>query len=453
MPHLTLIKTNALLRTNKYSILCKISDVFTINLDEFPFVRKELDVDLVSYEISVTLTAVEQCLKYSVNGKKYSFAIPSLNQPLNVLYTSCNNKYQAKVWLEIQRQHSTKPYHLAIGGGDQIYMDAVWELPSLAKWTALSSSAKLTAKISQPMISEITAFYKQKYEKKWFGSPEYADVLPNIPSINMWDDHDIFDGFGSYPSNVQKSDIVQTIYKIARRAFMIYQLHIKPDDANKNLTYSYEINNTMFVSVDTRTERSITQILSPATHTKITTDIAASSAKNVVILLSTAMAFYNLDKISALSSYLPTVETFSVLDYIPKLKELYNVFGLPRYNDDMVDGWCDKVHTDETNEFVERLFAAKAGGKNVTIVVGDVHIGGDAYIERNGIKISQYISSGVGSITTKSFFDNMKLCSGNRTSDGIKYCFDKNTAIFDYNWGRLVVDTDIRFTHHTAPGK
>ncbi|HPE71554.1 MAG TPA: hypothetical protein PK018_05160 [Candidatus Competibacter sp.] len=41
--------------------------------------------------------------------------------------------------------------------------------------------------------------------------------MASIPSIAMWDDHDIFDGWGSYDEERQNCPVYQGIYPIARR--------------------------------------------------------------------------------------------------------------------------------------------------------------------------------------------------------------------------------------------
>ena len=49
-------------------------------------------------------------------------------------------------------------------------------------------------------------------------------MLATIPSIMMWDDHDIFDGWGSYPEDLQTCDVYPEIYKAAVRHFRLFQL-------------------------------------------------------------------------------------------------------------------------------------------------------------------------------------------------------------------------------------
>lgn len=446
MPHLILLSTTP--SACKYSLLCKTSDFVSIR-DEIVCTILNISDGLNSREFEIPILDTDQCISYFVNNRKYDFYVPSKTGHINILYTSCNDKYQQNVWDTIQLQHTCKSYHLAIGGGDQIYMDDVWKLPCLAEWRGMRTNKKLSAKVSDAMVAEITAFYKQKYEEKWFSSPEYVDVLPQIPSINMWDDHDIIDGYGSYPDNVQQCDIVRFLYKVARDAFFIYQRHACPNELNQNLTNFFEINNSLIVNIDTRTERSCKSILSNDTHERILNEIHNSNAHTVVILLSTAVAFYDLKKLSTISSYLPNIPIPQIVNNVPGLSALYNLFGLPKYNDDICDGWCDASHSTETDTFMLKLLRIQKSGKNVVILVGDVHIGADAYVEKDNIRIYQHISSGVGSITTSGFFNAMKQLNGTRISDGIKYVLNKNSVIFNYNWASLKLhDKNYTYQHH-----
>ena len=217
MPHLVLKATDKASNTNTYSILCKSDDIFILNIYKNNIIN--IAKGLVTYEFDIELTNSLQSIQYIVNSQPYSFTVPSLNQPLNVLHMSCNNIYQNNVWTKIQLQHECEPYHVAIGGGDQIYMDDVWEIPHLKDWyfDNIDNIDNITNTSKDIIIDDVTNFYRNMYENKWFDSPEYLNVLPNIPSINMWDDHDIFDGYGSFPSKVQNSPVVQIIYKTNQR--------------------------------------------------------------------------------------------------------------------------------------------------------------------------------------------------------------------------------------------
>ena len=49
-----------------------------------------------------------------------------------------------------------------------------------------------------------------------------------IPQLNIWDDHDIIDGFGSYVNEFMKCDVFRGIGSTARKYYMLFQHHLPP---------------------------------------------------------------------------------------------------------------------------------------------------------------------------------------------------------------------------------
>ena len=43
--------------------------------------------------------------------------------------------------------------------------------------------------------------------------------------LNTWDDHEIFDGWGSYPPHLQNCSAFATVFKLAKRMYAAFQLH------------------------------------------------------------------------------------------------------------------------------------------------------------------------------------------------------------------------------------
>ena len=56
--------------------------------------------------------------------------------------------------------------------------------------------AELQEKVTQ-LQEELEAFYLERYSM-WFSQGLFAMASSQIPMVNIWDDHDIIDGFGSY---------------------------------------------------------------------------------------------------------------------------------------------------------------------------------------------------------------------------------------------------------------
>lgn len=46
--------------------------------------------------------------------------------------------------------------------------------------------------------------------------------------MNIWDDHDIIDGFGSYVNEFMKCDVFKGIGGVAHKYYMLFQHHLPP---------------------------------------------------------------------------------------------------------------------------------------------------------------------------------------------------------------------------------
>ena len=73
-------------------------------------------------------------------------ALPARDQGWRWGFHSCNGLSAGAdlrmwkdphLWEDVMVQHRAKPIHAFVGGGDQIYNDALWQTPSMHVWLAL----------------------------------------------------------------------------------------------------------------------------------------------------------------------------------------------------------------------------------------------------------------------------------------------------------------------------
>lgn len=335
-------------------------------------------------------------MSYEVDGKAYKIALPAAGMPPQMAYGSCNgfsslkamkairdNNYLWKILLD--RHHAT-PYHLLLLGGDQVYADPMWEtLPTMKAWSKLSFSEANAAEFSDEMEKEIADFYFDLYTDRW-AQPEIAAALATIPTIMMWDDHDIFDGWGSYLKERQECDVYEGIWKIARHAFLVFQQHtghtslelgLSPD---RGFSFAYKIGRIAILAVDMRSERTIKQVLTLEHWDRIYGWMKNLDGVDHLLLMSSIPVVY------------PGFDTVErVLGLWPGQQEL---------EDDLRDHWNSRPHKGERLRLIHRLLSL-AEEKNIrpTIISGDVHVGAVGKIEtvRKGrqLVINQLISSGI----------------------------------------------------------
>jgi hypothetical protein len=127
----------------------------------------------------------------------------------------------------------------------------VLKLPLVAEWLELtqrSCKSGLAVEFSPDMNMQVREFYFRRCLQHFHSSrnESYAAALSSIPAVNMWDDHDIFDGFGSYADEIQvfsrhrvacikcaftvclqACKVMRGIFACAREVFCMFQLHIK----------------------------------------------------------------------------------------------------------------------------------------------------------------------------------------------------------------------------------
>jgi hypothetical protein len=99
------------------------------------------------FNIEIELREKQQRVAYRINrGPATGFWVPGRDQAMNIMFHSCNgftlgvdsHKFSGPdpMWRDVLNTHQTQPFHVMLGGGDQIYNDSVEEETILFKqWT------------------------------------------------------------------------------------------------------------------------------------------------------------------------------------------------------------------------------------------------------------------------------------------------------------------------------
>ena len=194
------------------------------------------------FDFAVKQTARAQPVSYTIGGVENLFVVPPRDAIPNMLYASCNGfssmkllndtKDANRLWRQVAEKHEARPYHLLMMGGDQLYCDSMWDkLMPLQEWARLPLEQRIKQPFTDEMRSLVDQFYAEVYVERW-SQAEPARVLAQVPSIMMWDDHDIFDGWGSYEAELQQCDVYKGIFAIAREYFALYQLQLGRDETH-----------------------------------------------------------------------------------------------------------------------------------------------------------------------------------------------------------------------------
>ena len=354
-----------------------------------------------SFSFDAPLADTPTTLTYSPSEDTYfDVHLPPRGQAPNMAYASCNGfssqkvmkgvEVKNKMWLEMAGRHDQAPYHLMLLGGDQVYADSVWEVvPSIKTWNALPNAKANKATFTKTMHRQLEKFYFDLYTERW-AQPEVAQMMATVPAISMWDDHDIFDGWGSYPPERQNCDVFQGIGKIATHAFGVFQQHLSPETEkpafylapDHGFSVGHIVGSTAILSVDMRSERTQRQVLSPDHWDKIYDWLSSLS---------------DIDHLFVMSSIPVVYPDFNVLETL-----LGAVPGQQELEDDLQDHWSSRSHKGERSRMVHRLFKIQETGIRVTILSGDVHVAAFGMLENNRTEyigqtrvINQLISSAI----------------------------------------------------------
>ncbi|MDR2155264.1 MAG: alkaline phosphatase family protein [Burkholderiaceae bacterium] len=340
---------------------------------------------------------------YRIGARQtHAFTVPGSNMMPRMAYGSCNGFSEPKamksvdennrLWGVLFNKHAEQPYHLMLHGGDQVYADSLWAVvPAMRDWAELPFKEGNKAKFTPQMKAAVDKFYFDLYCTRW-SQPKVAEVLASIPSVMMWDDHDITDGWGSYNTERQHSEVFQGLFESARRHFAAFQLHgsaqdeessvfFKPD---KGFSFGHVFGKLGLVVLDMRSERSQTQVLGKESWNSVFNWIDQHK---------------ELDHLFVMSSIPVVHPSLGLLESLLKL-----VPGQQELEDDFKDHWSSRSHLAERLRLVHRLLNFSAAEKTrVTILSGDVHVAALGIIESqrnvaatcNSQVINQLTSSGI----------------------------------------------------------
>jgi len=175
---------------------------------------------------------------------------------LDFLLMSCHNPTKStkdeeggfKVWKHIPEiLRNNEKVHFALLAGDQVYAD---------------DAAPAILKEADP--NERIRRYVEVYKEYW-SNPHYRRVLCSLPSILMWDDHDIIDGWGSVDASYTKSNPKTfrqnwlDLKAAATKAFQHFQASRNPPPLSANYADGFDtcfrVGGTGFVMADLRSNR------------------------------------------------------------------------------------------------------------------------------------------------------------------------------------------------------
>lgn len=350
------------------------------------------------FDFAVQRGAEDRRVAYGFRDEeeRWRFCVPALGARPRIAYGSCNGWEEEAPdaapgpdrnarWAHLLGAHRAAPYHLLLMGGDQVYADGVWRAhPQLAAWADAPSRRKPPEPLSPEARAAAEAWYEALYVNHW-RQAEVAAVLASLPAVMMWDDHDVFDGFGSHPDAERETAAYRGLAEVARRHFAVFQQGCPPDEpheavwgaAHGSFAQDHLLDGVGLLVLDLRSERTPRRVMSDATWAALPGRLGRlSEARHLLVMSSVPVAFPNLSWAERIVNLLP---------------------GQAGYEDDLRDQWFSRAHREEHGRLL-RLLAAHAHGTGASVAVlsGEVHLAHAARMRRaDGASLVQLTASGI----------------------------------------------------------
>ncbi|MCM8533696.1 MAG: alkaline phosphatase family protein [Lentisphaeraceae bacterium] len=435
-----------ILKSDNRNLRLEVGDIqsaFTkvpFTLDLYDFYRAEMEINLTDSEQSLSYkifdTIKEEHLLNVHGSNIWNVMLPAKGESGNIAYTSCNGdsseepeeKLDFTLWDNLAQQKN----HLLLMGGDQIYSDNFT--------TPIINDREF--KVTEEKITECKQNYLQAYYLYFSRNKSVAKVLATVPSIMIWDDHDICDGWGSYidSDKQQNSTRMQMLFTVAIQFFNSFQLRggagynknlisspprlLTDEDVSQEIIdnngalktdFSQSIiwsKNHRILALDLRAGRTPDRVLLESTHSKVKSLLAEDKSKFLLLLSSIPMAYPAYDKANKLFKIINKskeeyLKSDSFTEYLneninseislPQKAKIYDsILGLHDY---LRDHWHHDSHRDEFEDLIKSLNSSTIGNKTV-ILSGDVHHAATAELRVNKNKSSyksyvQLVSSGI----------------------------------------------------------
>ncbi|KAA1077859.1 hypothetical protein PGT21_022299 [Puccinia graminis f. sp. tritici] len=367
------------------------------------------------FRLVIPMGQRETRVRYSINhGAQIDFCIPAVNQNFRWAAHSCNGFSAGvdqsafngpdPVWNDLLDRHKALPFHVMIGGGDQLYCDPIAKEPELSGWLEeKDQEIKKRAIMTPPMSVALDRFFFSHY-CNWFRSGAFGKAISCIPMINMLDDHDLIDGFGSYPADLQCSPVFSAIGNRGYFWFLLFQLFIvdEADGITASSPTSSSIHPSLVLGgvgpyihsrnhsilaylgpqvwillLDCRSERMKNQVCSPNTY-RIVLEACRlripTGVFHLVVQLGIPIVYPRMVFAEKILEN-PDRLVFKAIRKLGVIPGFYNNFNAdPELLDDMNDHWCAQSHKEERNWFILKCQTLALELKiRITFLSGDVH--------------------------------------------------------------------------------
>lgn len=333
--------------------------------------------------------------RYRLGDRRHAVAA-DLAGDTRIAFVSCNGREHDDLgrsaaernvmWRRLADQHQAEPFRLLLHGGDQLYADEILLAhPALTAWRdgrrRTVETAAFTPEIDDALRADLMRRYLDLYAQA-----DIAAVVARIPSLMIWDDHDIVDGWGSHPAWRLDSPIGRGVFRAARAFCCAFQHGCGPDEtpptgldpSGASLTWQADFPGFSVLAPDLRGERRPDRVMGPAGWQAFETGLSATAPPRLFVISS----------VPALGPRLSLVER--LVPWLPPLAD---------YADDLRDQWQSHAHRAEWQRLLRALSDQVASGRATTVLSGEIHLAtrADMTVPAGGsaATLHQLVASGI----------------------------------------------------------
>ena len=368
----------------------EVKVVSSTRVEDLTAIDKSLGV-FWSFLVEIPRAVTARSLSYELKDEKgqqivmvKDVVIPAKGQLPNLAFFSCNGFSSASMakkaldirsaeeayenWQGLLNRHQTKSIHVLVGGGDQIYADQLlversfWDF---GKDERLKDNAKLESKVGS---------YMKLYVDRWGKNPLFLTALSRIPLVATWDDHDIFDGWGSWAAEYQECKLFKALFFGAARAFDLFQCGGPAAKADHQ--WGSPVHRLKYVSLPANAQSSVNLLLLDARTQRTRNDILGEEQWADIKALFAARS-------------LPTETGKRHLFVVASVPVVYLEFHIADVisaplgmEDDLRDHWQHEDHRGERAKLIMNLLdVGKRTNTCMTLLSGDVHVAAHGVIK------------------------------------------------------------------------
>ena len=326
---------------------------------------------------------------FSVDGRRHPVRT-DYEGDLRILFTSCNGMEDGDldradrnaVWDMALQDHRDHPFRLHLMGGDQIYADEVTKHhPDAEAWPDSVPDHLTNADVPR-LRADLFDLFADRYIAVYAQGP-FATLAAQIPTLSMWDDHDICDGWGSLSPELLDSPVGQALFGAARDAFLVFQCAVAADGApplatdptGDNLSFHALLPGLAILAPDLRSERRPGRVMADTGWRAYEAMLNAADRPRAFLMSS----------VPAIGPRLSIVER--AMNMLP---------GEQGYEDDLRDQWQSFKHRGEWRRFLQGMidWQDRTGGR-ITALSGEIHLAAHGVMGKGDVAIRQLVSSGI----------------------------------------------------------